>query len=382
MKHAFIRCWLVGLVLLSGFSRAHADSLASIFTNVTVSGGSPRLPSIIFIRCHGLGYGDLSCYGQTNFFTPNIDRLAAGGMRFTNFSAGAPDFSGALAALMTGKNGAFPSGTANLAEQLQSAGYCTGLIGEWTLGDQPWTQGFNEFAGFIKDDEGRDYYADHIWRFLPHSLFDPATKTISDYAGKEMIFANSGGQKSKYMPEVFLNTMVGFIQRNQPDKFNEHKPFFLLMDFPAPRSATNGADAFPVPSDAPYGDEPWPQAAKNRTALITRIDGGIGRLFEELAKAGMSNNVVIFFSSSAVPEKFADKKMDFLKPNGEAAPDTDPALMPLPMIAYWPGEIPAGAVSGAAWSNRDFMPTALEIARMKVQGLDGASVLPVLRGEK
>ena len=146
-----------------------ADSLASIFTNVTATStaGSPRRSSIIFIRCNGLGCGDLSCYGQTNYFTPNLDRLASEGMRFTGFHSGNADFTSGLAALMTGKNTPFAPGSKTLADRLQQVGYYTGLIGEWTLGPQPWTQGFNNFGGFISEDEGRDYYADHLWRFSP-----------------------------------------------------------------------------------------------------------------------------------------------------------------------------------------------------------------------
>ncbi len=386
MKSMFAR-WRFGLVamavlVLSGFSAVRADSLADIFTNLTVKGGTPRLPSIIFIRCHGLGYNDLSCNGQTNFFTPNIDRLAAGGMRFTNFTAGAKDFSGLLSALMTGKNGATAGGEL-LPARLQGAGYFTGLIGEWTLGDEPWTQGFNEFAGFIQEDEGKNYFADHVWRFLPHSQFDPDTKKVTDYVGKEMIFANSGGQKGKYIPEVFFNTMAGFMQRNQPDKFNHHQAFFLLLDLSAPRSTGNVTNDFTVPSDAPFSDEPWPQSARNRAALITRLDGGVGRLFEALGKIRMTNDVLVLFSSSALPEKFADKRMDFLKPNGNVAPDTDPADIRMPLIAYWPAQIAPGKVSGEPCSTVDLMPTLLEVARLKPEsGLDGTSLLPVMEGKK
>ena len=373
---------VVAVLLLSGVCAARADSLADIFTNITVKGGTPRLPSIIVIRCHGLGIHDLSCYGQTNYFTPNIDKLAAGGMRFTNFTAGAKDFSGALSALMTGKNGG-AAGSELLPARLQGAGYFTGLIGEWTLSAEPWTQGFNEFAGFIGEDEGKDYYADHVWRFLPHSQYDPDTKKISDYAGKEMIFANSGGHRGKYIPEVFFNTMTGFLQRNQPGRFNHHQPLFLLLDLSAPRSTGKVTDDFTVPSDAPFSDEPWPQSARNRASLITRLDGGVGRLFEELNKIGMTNDVLVIFSSSARPEKFTDKQMDFMKPNGNVPPDADPAGIPMPLIAYWPAQIAPGEVSGEPCSNVDLMPTLLEVARLKPEpGLDGTSLLPVLTGKK
>jgi arylsulfatase A-like enzyme len=173
--------------------------------------------------------------------------------------------------------------------------------------------------------------------------------------------------------------MDNFIRINTPDAANHWRPFFLLVDFSAPRTATAGADDYPVPSDAPFTDEKWPQAAKNRAALITRLDGGIGRLFEQLEKSKMTNNVAIFFTSSAAPEKFANTNLNFLLPAGDfrAAEKT----APLPMIVNWPEKIPAGRVSDAPWSAVDFAPTALEIGYLKpVTNFAGISVLPILLG--
>lgn len=371
MKSNRLCLLLAGLLGFSGGARA--ESLSAIFTNATAQVLPANRANIIFIQCHGLGQGDLSCYGQTNFLTPNLDRLAAEGVRFEKFSGGA-DFSTGLAALMTGKNSAANETT--VAARLQAAGYHTGLIGEWTLGEQPWTQGFDEFAGFIHDDEGRNYFAGYVWRFAPKSIYDEQTQTMGDFSGKEMIYENTDGKKGRYLPEVFVNAMLNFTRVNQPNPANHFRPFFLLVNLPAPRSATAGADDFPVPSDAPFTAEKWPPAAKNRAALITRLDGGIGRLFEQLQQTGLTNNLAVFFSSSATPEKFADAKMNFLKPNGA---QKGAAL--LPMIVRWPGEIPAGRVSRFPWSGADFTPTALEIASARpVSGLDGISILPTLRG--
>jgi arylsulfatase A-like enzyme len=363
-----------------------AESLAAIFTNAPVRSTTAEAPSIIFIRCHGLGIGDLSCYGQTNFVTPNLDRLADNGVRFTDFHAGGTDFDTALAALVTGRRGGFVPGTMTVADRLHQAGYHTGLIGEWTLGAQPWRQGFDEFAGYVGGDEGRDYYADHIWRYAPNSIFDPTNKTVMDFTGNEMIYPNTNGKKGRYLPEVLMNAVISFAKDNQPDRFNHRRPFFLLADFPAPRSATKNADDFPVPSDAPFSDEPWPQAAKNRAALITRLDGGISGLLEKLQAIGMTNNVVIFFSSSAPPEKFTDQRLNFLKPNG--APNgavssaTDPAAAPVPMIIYGPGQVVAGQINAAPHSNLDFLPTVLGLASVRsVPKTDGHSLVPLLHGE-
>ena len=377
------RLLLLSFALLSCVSAARAEneSLASIFTNADLRPIPARRPSIIYIQCHGLGYGDLSCYGQTNFLTPNLDRLAAEGIRCTNFHPGGTNFTAALAALVGGKKSGDRTAP-NVAEQLQSAGYHTGLIGEWTLGAKPWRQGFDEFAGFLNEDDARNYFSDFVWRFAPKSAFN-TNNVLEDWEGREEIHENTGGEKGRYLPEVLMNAVCNFVKNNQPDQFNRWRPFFLLANLPAPRSARAGADDFPVPSDAPFTSEQWPQAAKNRAALITRLDGGIGRLFEQFKSLGITNDVVVIFSSSAAPEKFADAKMNFLAPNGKAAAGKNNSPAPLPLIAWWPEGIPAGQVSGFNWSGVDFARTALDIGYAKpAKDLEGISMLPVLQGKK
>ena len=383
----FIR-FLIFLAALLEFSVSVRADLASLFTNIPPAATATRpRPSIIFIQCHGLARGDLSCYGQTNFQTPNLDRLAANGIRFTHYTGGA-DSAATTAQLLAGKNTQLGTGEANLAQRLQQNGYRTGLIGEWSLGGQPWTSGFDEFAGFLDDAAAQNYFPDALWRFDPLYSFDQNShqwgqlKPGDDLhnAGPETIYPNTGGKKEQYLPELFVNAMNNFVRVNQPDAANHYRPFFLLVNFPAPRTATTGADDFPVPSDAPFTAAPWPQAAKNRAALVTRLDEGIGRLFEQLNKLKMTNNVAVFFTASAAPEKFADTNLNFLLPAGDFR-DAGKTV-PLPMIVNWPGKIPAGRVSPAPWSASDFAPTALEIGFVKpVKNFAGISVLPVLTGK-
>ena len=374
------RSFVLLAALLPGSLVAHAD-LASLIADAQVQAVPSRRTSIIFIQCHGLGYGDLSCYGQTNYQTPNLDRLAAEGMRFTSYHAGSTDFSTALAAVISGKStadGKLAPSEITLAQQLQQAGYRTGLLGEWTLGSTPWTQGFDEFAGFINPEEGRNYYADYLWRYAPESILNETNNRLETYVGKEMLYPNLGGKQGQYLPDFFATMVVNFVHTHQPDPVNKYRPFFLFVSLPAPRSGNAQADDFPVPSDAPFTGEKWPQAAKNRAALITRLDNGIGRLFEELKKSKMTNNVAIFFTSASGSEKFADPRLKFLRAD-DAVDRGGPRV---PMIVRWPGTVPAGRVSQLPWSAPDFAPTALKIAYAKpATSFTGISVLPVLLGQ-
>jgi arylsulfatase A-like enzyme len=370
----FIRLLILTAALLPSGWTVRAD-LASLFTNVAPAATAvPRRPSIILIQFHGLGTGDLSCYGQTNFQTPNLDRLAAEGVRCLDYRTGAAENSPATAALLAGKAAAPARGEINLAQRLKQAGYRTGLLGEWSLGGQPWQQGFDEFAGFLDDAEGRNYYADYLWRFAPKSIMDVTNKTLADFAGKEMLYQNTGGQQGRYLPDVLLEAAANFVRVNQPDRFNYFRPFFLLVNVPAPRPATAGQDDFPVPTDAPFTGENWPPAAKNRAALLARLDNGVGRLLEQFNKSGLTNNVALFVTSLAATEKFADTNLaKWFRPDAAGR---------VPMIVRWPAHVPAGSKNVLPWTAADFAPTALEIALMKpAKEFTGVSVLPALLGQ-
>jgi len=369
--------------LLSCGAGARAD-LAAIFTNAAppVRRAMPVRPSIIFIQCHDLGYGDLSCYGQTNYQTPNLDWLAAQGMRFTDYRVGPDGQFSVNATLLTGKQSAgLAADETTVAQRLLLAGYHTGLFGEWSLAGKPWEEGFEEFGGFLDDGEGRNYFSDYIWRHAPQTVWNTNNNTMETYIGKESIYDNLGGQHGKYLPDLMFMAAANYIQIHKPSRFNQFQPFFLLLNLSAPRTATVGRDDFPVPTDAPFTSEPWPQAAKDRAALITRIDSGVGRVLEKLDKLGMTNNVAIFFSSTGGPESFANTNlMRLIQPNGDR--NTPEARLRVPMIVCWPGVVAEKRTNHFAWQAVDFAPTVLEIGRVKMPGnFEGASILSQLTGQ-
>ena len=132
-----------------------------------------------------------------------------------------------------------------------------------------------------------------------------------------------------------------------------------------------------VPTDAPFSDEPWPQAERNRAAAIARLDDSIGKLINQLGTLDQFSNTVVFFTSDTVPKKDAGVDPKFFHEN---AGNGD---LHVPFIVSWPGRIPAGQVSGVSCSARDFLPTAAAIGRVQpAQHVDGVSLLPVIFGRE
>jgi len=395
MKHH--RLFVLFAALLQLSLAARAESLSAIFTNVAplTKSAIPRRANIILIVADSLGCGDLSCYGQKKFATPNLDKLADGGIRFTNYYAAASS-SMSRATLMLGQNSAhlhqhkdgeyfIDANEAILSQLLKQSGYHTGLVGEWTLGDDttagaPWKMGFDEFAGYFNATDAENYYADYIWRYAPKSIINPENNQIEDFVGKEMIYPNTGGNKGQYIPDLYTKAAMNFAVNNKPDDFNHHSPFFLLVNYPTPRAnaaeAKRTGDGMQVPTDAPFSGEAWPQPEKNRAAMIARLDGDIGKLVEQLQKIQQSSNTVIFFTSAGIVKAGGGVDPKFFASN-VASND-----LRVPMIVNWPGNIPAGRVSKLKCSAMDFAPTALQIAYAKPPAsFTGISILPVLRGE-
>ena len=201
--------WRRGAWLLGFTAVFHLGSANAQITNTnTPLPPAPRRPSIILILADDLGYGDLGCYGQTQIKTPNLDQLAAEGLRFTSFYAGSPPGSPSRYALMTGLNPTHAAigadGTVTLrpedqtvAELLLASKYRTGMVGKWALGDEnstgmPAKKGFQEFAGFLSETHSHDFDSDHLWRTDPNT----------HYEGEVVFPKNQGGKKGAYMPDV------------------------------------------------------------------------------------------------------------------------------------------------------------------------------------
>jgi uncharacterized sulfatase len=379
---------LLFAAVVFGFMPAYAQS------DSTAGAPAPALrrPCIIFIQCDGLGYGDLSCYGQTKFATPNLDRLAAGGIRFTSYYAGNAASSPSRAALLLGRSPSHLKQRADtevplaeddvtVAQWLQQAGYRTALIGEWFLGGgdtsgAPWLKGFDEFAGYLASGDTTDYFADYMWRHMP----SPGDSSQVTFQGREPLYDNADGKQGIYIPDLLAKAVNNFVRVHQPSQDNRYQPYFLLLNLTIARPGAG--NTMPVPTDAPYSAESWSQPEKNRAAMIARLDNSIGQLLEQLKKLRSEGNTVIFFSSDTGPQTGGGVDPKFFQSAGPFRGQRGQLYeggLRVPMIVYGPGRIPAGQVSDFPWAAWDFLPTALQLAlREPPKNIDGISVLPTL----
>lgn len=340
-------------------------------------------PNIIFILADDLGYGDLGCYGQTKIQTPNIDRLAAEGMRFTQCYAGSTVCAPSRCCLMTGLHTGHgwirgnaqvplrPDDT-TVAEVLKRAGYRTAATGKWGLGlegttGEPNKKGFDDWFGYLDQTHAHDYYPEFLWR--------------NDR--KFFLRGNINHQKGDYAPDWFTRVATNFV------RVEAAYPFFLYLASTIPhannertRETTNGME---VPSDAPYSRETWPQPEKNKAAMITRLDAAVGKIMAELKKLKLDDNTVVFFSSDNGPHKEGGNDPKFFDSGGPLRGikrDLYEGGIRVPMIVRWPGKIKPGEVSDQVWAFWDFLPTAADIAGVQPpSGIDGISMVPVLRGK-
>ena len=347
-------------------------------------------PNIILILADDLGYGDLGCYGQKKIKTPHLDQIAAEGMRFTQCYAGTCVCAPSRATLMTGRhtghtrirgNGEIPLGSneTTVAEVLKRVGYDTGLIGKWGLGldgsgATPSRRGFDEFLGYLSQTHAQDYYPTQLWR-----------SSVMDFERGSGEFPlpiprNVGGAKGLYSHDFFTSTATNFVRSYQ------NKPFFLVLSYTIPHAQNELKNkGMVVPSEEPYAAEDWPQAEKNKAAMITRLDRDVGGLLAQIKRLNLDSNTIVFFTSDNGPHNKGGVNPEFFQSSGPLRGikrDLYEGGIRVPMIVRWPGHVPTNSVSDEPWAFWDFLPTVAALARTATpDGLDGISMLPTLLGQ-
>ncbi|MFO7923604.1 MAG: arylsulfatase [Bacteroidales bacterium] len=393
-------------------------------------------PNIIYILADDLGYGELGCYGQTMIETPNIDRLAASGMIFTDHYSGSPVCAPARAILLTGLHSGkvqirgndewgqrgdvwnyramiadstlegqrpLSAGTVTIGTLLQSAGYKTGVVGKWGLGAPhtegvPNRQGFDYFFGYNCQRQAHTYYPVHLWEnewrvcldndtVAPHTILDVGDDPYdpNSYAPFEL---------DEYAPDLMFDAITRFVENNKSN------PFFLYWATPIPH----------VPLQAPrewvdyyvekFGDEDpylgarsyfphrYPRAAY--AAMISYLDHNVGVLVQQLKDLGLYDNTLIIFTSDNGPtfnggtdSQWFDSGGPFRSEQGYGKAFLHEGGIRVPMIASWPEVIAPGTVSNHPSVFYDVMPTFADITGIDTPDfVSGTSFFPALKGEK
>jgi arylsulfatase A-like enzyme len=372
-----------------------------------------KKPNIIFILSDDLSWGDTGPFGQKEIKTPNIDRIAREGVKFTQAYAGNSVCAPSRSCLMQGKHPgharvrdnsyknyreSLQPGDYTVAALLQKAGYKTGLFGKWGLSnhDQPGVpndMGFDEFFGYLNQQQAHNFYPQFLYNnkervYYPengehHILANYSQPNPYDANGKVKPIGVPDPAKAKYAFDEYAARGHDFVRRNKD------QPFFLYLAYTIPHGQII------VPDLGIYKDKNWPQQYKEWAAMITRMDTEIGKLLDLLKELNLDDNTLIFFAGDNGNPSGYDKAYpkdastltisQFFKTisptRGQKGDGYDGAFH-VPAIARWPKHIQPGTQSDLPWAFWDFMPTAAEVAGVAApKDIDGVSILPTLLGK-
>lgn len=354
---------------------------------------------MIYIMVDDLGYGDLGCYGQKQIKTPNLDRMASEGMRFTDHYAGHTVCRPSRLVLWTGQHVGHTGLTGNrsraltgqeptVAKLLQHAGYATGGVGKWSLGnvDQPGEidnpghpnrNGFDFWFGYMNQSNAHNYYPPFLWE-NDRQVFLPGNVLMDAPAARGRI----SKERVTYSHDEMTDAALDFIQRNH------RSPFLLHIHWTIPHANNEGGrvlkDGMEVPDYGTYKDRDWPNPEKGFAAMITRMDAEVGRMYQLLRDLSIDDNTLVIFTSDNGPHHEGNHDHEFFDSNGPLTGfkrSMHDGGIRVPMIARWPGTIKAGSESDLPSAFWDFLPTACEAAGAEVpKDIDGISYLPTLLG--
>ncbi|RFM28576.1 arylsulfatase [Deminuibacter soli] len=394
-----------------------ACTVAAITLTLAVM--AQRKPNVIYIYADDMGYGELGCYGQQKIKTPNLDKLAAEGMRFTQHYTSTPVCAPARCMLLTGKNGGhsfirgnyelggfadsteggqmpLPEGTFTIAKLMKQAGYVTGATGKWGLGmsnssGAPQRQGFDYFYGYLDQKQAHNYYPTHLWENdKPAPLNNPfifVHRPPLQPGAPDSAFEYFRG--NDYAVNRIADKALDFITQHR------NEPFFLYLPITLPHVSLQAPDSVVQPYigqfDEPvyYGENgytPTKHPYATYAGMITYLDKQVGRVMALLQQLGLDNNTLVLFSSdNGATFDVGGVKGDVFQSTGGLRgrkQDLYEGGIREPFIARWPGKIPAGVVSDEISVQYDIMPTLGELTGTKAPNADGISLLPVLLGKK
>lgn len=340
------------------------------------SEGADRPPNLVILFTDDQGYSDVGCFGAEGFATPNLDRLAREGRRFTNFHVAQPVCSASRAGLLTGCypnrigiHGALgpkathgiADGETTLAELLKSRGYATGMAGKWHLGHRPAFlpihHGFDEYLGLP--------YSNDMWPHHPEAK--PGTyPPLPLIEGDRIIDPDVTDDDQRRLTTLYTERAVSFIARNKD------RPFFFYLAHSMPHVPLHASDKYRGKSrQGAYGD------------VIEEIDWSAGQIMKALADNGVERDTLVLFASDNGPWLSYGDHAGTARPLREGKGTCWEGGVRVPCIARWPGTIPAGTSSDAMLMTIDLLPTIARLvgADLPARKIDGLDVGPILSGE-
>lgn len=341
-------------------------------------------PNFIFILSDDLAQGDVGCYGQKLIKTPNLDRMAAEGTRYTQAYCGtsvcAPSRSTVMTGLHTGHcpvranreiqpegQMPLPAGTVTVAQILKEAGYATACIGKWGMGmfhttGSPLKVGFDHFFGYNCQRHAHSYFPTYLYN--DDRRFD--------------LEGNDGKTVGKtYAQNLIADETLAWVRKVKD------QPFFLFYSITLPHGR------FEIDDVGQYANENWTPLQKNYAAMVTRLDSDVGRLLSLLKELKIDEKTLVIIAgdngSSFDPKSELGRHFDQTmggKLRGFKRGMYEGALRQA-AISRWPGQVPAGRVSDEPWAFWDFLPTAVELAGARLPAEfkpDGLSLVSFLKG--
>lgn len=348
-------------------------------------------PNVVYIMSDELGYYEPGFMGGKTIQTPNLDRMAAEGIRFNNLFAGSSVCAPTRCCFLTGKHSGHTSVRSNgggtplraeeetIASILKPLGYATGGFGKWGCGGRdstgvPEKHGFDVFLGYYDQVHAHTYYPPYLIRNSEEVPLE----------------GNNGGSKGKtYSHYVIHNAAMKFIRENAAAK----NAFFAYLPYTPPHGN------FDIPDDDPawalYKDKPWPEPARRYAAMVSLLDRQVGEILAQLKDLGIDRNTLVFFSGDNGGNDYFSSPEH---PRGIHSANKHPQTgveyrgkkgtlyeggLRVPFIARWPGKITPGRVSEHLGYFPDLLPTIAEVTGAKAPAdIDGISIVPELIGQQ
>ncbi len=356
-----------------------------------------RDPNIVFILCDDLGWGDCGCYGQKTLETPNIDRLAAEGIRFTDFYSTSPVCSPARTSIMTGLHSGhlpireladcyLPDECWNLAKMFHKAGYVAECFGKYGVGrgqhhDEPLRKGFDGHYGYN--------CMCHAHNYFPPFLFEDGKKFFLKNRppeNDELQWRTGVGvaeKKVEYTPDLIEQAALEFLEENAS------RPFFLFYCTNLPHANNEGGetpDGMEVDTYGEFESKEWKPNEKGFARMVQRIDRTVGRVMDKLRELGLEEDTIVIFSSDNGPHNEGGHKVtrfDSAGPFQGYKRSLHEGGIRVPFIVRCPRRIPGGRECANLAYFPDLLPTFTELAGLNpAHAADGLSLVPLLRGRE